>query len=753
MNVGVGDAHTESDHMQELGDAYQALLENRVSSCRPAIPFFSSVTGKAIARSDQLGPFYWRKNLESPVLFYSAVKMMMMAMKDPPDDKIFLEIGPHSALAGPLRQIFKAVATEGLPIYFPSLLRGKNCTESLLTTVGQLHLQCVPIEFTALTPSMRVLTNLPNYQWNHDTSYWSESRVSREWRLRKFPRHELLGSRIMEGNDMEPTWRNMLQLEDVPFLREHKIIDDIVFPCAGYVAMAGEAIRQVSGTGDFTLQRVVVKAALVLQEFKSSELMTSLRPIRLTDNSESMWYDFSILSYNGTSWIKHCVGQVRAGSEQAYQPEDVEKLARAVSAPAWYLAMKRAGLNYGPAFQGLSEISASPVHGTAVASLLDKDGLSESVYQLHPTAIDHCLQLFTVAMSKGLPRHLTKLCVPTNIEQLYIRRGGAQMRVKAVASSTPKGGIYGDVVVMADDEVVLHLKRGEFSPLEDEDTTTNSDTVAAAHLDWKPDIDFVPVESLIRPYRDVRDSTVKLERIALLCMLETLHRVSSIETEIEYLKKYRSWLEVQAARARKKEYDVLEEAHMLANLSQSERLTQIESASKEMETLVGADVSKVLLRIVEQCEAMFEGNSEPVEILLQDDGLKSIYDYQDLLDCRDYFALLGHSNPTIRILEIGAGTGGTTAGVLRDLRSRFGERTYSTYTYTDISPGFFVAAKDRFENYHNIEYKVLDISKDPIEQGFQSESYDFILASNVGPFLTFREQGLIRSPSGTSCDA
>lgn len=717
--------------MHDLGDAYQSLLENHVFSRQPAIPFFSSVTGKAIARSDQLGPSYWRDNLESPVLFYSAVKMMMTVMNDLSNDKLFLEIGPHSALAGPLRQIFKAITTEALPTYFPTLVRGKNCTESLLTTVGQLHLQSVPIDFVALTPSMRVLTNLPNYQWNHETSYWSESRVSREWRLRKFPRHELLGSRIMEGNDMEPTWRNMLRLEDVPFLREHKIIDDIVFPCAGYVAMAGEAIRQISGTGDFTLRRVVVKAALVMQESKSSELITSLRPVRLTDSSESIWYDFSILSYNGTSWIKHCVGQVRAGSEEAYKQRNVEKLPRIVSAPSWYLTMKRAGLNYGPAFQGLSEISASPIHGTAVASLLDTDWLSESAYQLHPTTIDHCLQLFTVAISKGMPRHLTRLCVPTNIEQLYIRRGGPQMRVKAVASPTPKGGIHGDLVVMADGEVVLHLKQGEFSPLEDEDPTINCDTIAAAQLDWKPDIDFVPVESVIRPYRNVRDSTVKLERIALLCMLETLHRVSSIETEIDYLKKYRSWLKVQAARARKRKYAVLEGAHILANLSQLERLSHIKSASKDMETLVGADVSKVLLRIVDHCEAMFEGNSEPVEILLQDDGLKSIYDYQDLLDCRDYFALLGHSNPTIKILEIGAGTGGTTAGLLRDLKSRFGERLYSTYTYTDISPGFFVTAKDRFKDYHNIEYKVLDISKDPIEQGFQSEFYDFILASNV----------------------
>jgi hypothetical protein len=51
--------------------------------------------------------------------------------------------------------------------------------------------------------------------------------------------------------------------------------------------------------------------------------------------------------------------------------------------------------------------------------------------------------------------------------------------------------------------------------------------------------------------------------------------------------------------------------------------------------------------------------------------------------------------------------------------------------YTDISSGFFLAAKERFKNYQGIDFKVLDISKDPVEQGFKSGSYDLIIAANV----------------------
>lgn len=56
---------------------------------------------------------------------------------------------------------------------------------------------------------------------------------------------------------------------------------------------------------------------------------------------------------------------------------------------------------------------------------------------------------------------------------------------------------------------------------------------------------------------------------------------------------------------------------------------------------------------------------------------------------------------------------------------------YGVYSYTDISAGFFIKAKDRFANYSNIEYSVLDIINDPAQQGFELGSYDIIIAANI----------------------
>ncbi|MCY3540624.1 MAG: SDR family NAD(P)-dependent oxidoreductase [Gammaproteobacteria bacterium] len=81
----------------------------------------------------------------------------------------------------------------------------------------------------------------------------------------------------------------------------------------------------------------------------------------------------------------------------------------------------------------------------------------------------------------------------------------------------------------------------------------------------------------------------------------------------------------------------------------------------------------------------------------------------------------------LRIVEVGAGTGSATASVLPELPDgRF------EYVYTDISAGFFAEAESRFGDAGGcIEYRPLDIEKDPVEQGFDAHGYDLIIASNV----------------------
>ncbi|MYA60939.1 MAG: SDR family NAD(P)-dependent oxidoreductase, partial [Chloroflexi bacterium] len=78
-------------------------------------------------------------------------------------------------------------------------------------------------------------------------------------------------------------------------------------------------------------------------------------------------------------------------------------------------------------------------------------------------------------------------------------------------------------------------------------------------------------------------------------------------------------------------------------------------------------------------------------------------------------------------IEVGAGTGSATASVLPELPAG-----QFDYVYTDISAGFFAEAEARFgDGDGSIDYRTLDIEKDPIAQGFDAHGYDLLIASNV----------------------
>jgi acyl transferase domain-containing protein len=190
------------------------------------------VTGKIIDSPNNFTASYWRRNLENPVLFHTAIRKVIKAEFQNP---VFLEIGPHSALAGPLRQIFQA---EDVPLtYISSLQRGKDDTESIYHAIGNLWSNNIAINFNTMNPTGSVLIDLPCYSWDHSIKYWDESRLSKEWRERKFLPHDTLGIRLAGTNQLEPTWRKILSLDEVGWVRDHQVGTDIVFPVGTFLLL------------------------------------------------------------------------------------------------------------------------------------------------------------------------------------------------------------------------------------------------------------------------------------------------------------------------------------------------------------------------------------------------------------------------------------------------------------------------------------------------------------------------------------
>lgn len=704
-----------SPHMAEIGASYHAFIKDL--SCQPPNKlFFSSVENGDLIENCNLNPKYWQKNLQSPVLFYSAVASLLDHKIS--DNMVFLEVGPHAALEGPLRQIQSESSNKSA--YMSALMRGQNDVEVFLATVGKLHSLGYPVDLTKVVPEGNALADLPRYPWDHTQSFWYESRLTKEWRHRKHPHHDLLGVRVAESTDFEVLFRNIFHLENAPWIRDHKIAEDIVFPFAGYAEMIGEAMFQTSESSEgIRMRRVIISTALVLKENHPIEIVTTLRRCRFTHTLDSEWWEFAICSYNGTTWTKHCHGEARSQLDDLKGCEENEVLARRVSSRRCYDAMARAGLNYGPSFQRLDDVRTHTTKCNATSQVTRRRS-DESYCRLHPSIIDASLQLLSVAATKGYVNTPGKMMVPTSIDDICIFRCNQDVHIRADAQFSPSGCILGfGECVTTGGKTVLRGSGIKLSCVDDSSVDRNLDGFSRAK--WAPHLDFLDVEPLIKPSADRSSYMRSLAELSHICMIYTKRVISNLETPLSHMKKYRTWLNHQISSSDIQHLDSLD------NESIQYRVRHVVS---DLSGTVCQGPAIGIQKIFENIEKIFIGEIDALDMLISDNTLVDLYALVDQCDESKFFENLIHTKPNLRVLEIGAGTGGSTSNILKFLTPG-NKRYYSKYTFTDISSGFFSAAKERFGMYSNIEYATLDISKDPFQQGFEDCQYDLIIATNV----------------------
>ncbi|KAE8356836.1 hypothetical protein BDV28DRAFT_41348 [Aspergillus coremiiformis] len=721
------DVAYHSHHMQESKQAYEALISPHLCHNDSMLPFYSSVISAQILEPRELDAAYWSQNLASPVMFRTAVQQILHGNTR---STLFLEVGPHSSLAGPLRQIFQEESSKENLSYVPTLRRGAGQWESLLATLGQMYAHGTAIGLSVIFTSGVVLNDLPPYSWKHGERYWNESRLVNHWRLRQEPHHELLGSRALESTSVEPSWRNILQLDQVPWLADHRIGKDIVFPCAAYVAMVGEAIRQITESTDYSVRNMFMRAVLNLETSDATELITTLRPTKLADNIDSVWYDFTISAFQKGTWKKHCIGQVRPGSDKEFEAKAVNPYPRSIRSEKWYSALEKRGLEYGPQFRGLEQISASPSSYQAAATLHDDEALYVSHYSLHPILIDESLQLLSVAVTHGIPRKMTRLAIPMAIGDLYIGSGRGKMSLD-VSCDTSGGSMQGNAMLVSDDRVVLSLRNGIFFSIQDPDLGKPKLPVAAT-IHWNPHIDFVPSEKQLPQLPSDLNVRRRITRLVGLFIVETYYQTRFSQPTTDHLRKWHAWIASYYHYMRDNIPALVPELRDICALSPTERDAAFEELDCPSLDGVSFPFYRICKRILGSIEKLLDGQQEPIDLLIEDGALREFYEQTALVGrWYDFAFLLGHSNPQLRVLEVGGGTGGDTLIALKGLTLENNNRLYSTYTFTDISPGFLLEAKERFRSHPSMEYATLDISRDPIEQGFQPESYDLIIASNV----------------------
>ena len=149
------------------------------------------------------------------------------------------------------------------------------------------------------------------------------------------------------------------------------------------------------------------------------------------------------------------------------------------------------------------------------------------------------------------------------------------------------------------------------------------------------------------------------------------------------------------------------------------------------------DELRTLHRCATHLAGVLRGTQDALQLLFPDGQLtEALQLYVESTYARTYNAALAQAlaaaiaalpvDARLRVLEIGAGTGGTTGYVLPMLPAERVE-----YTFTDLSPLFLEQAAQRFAAYPFMRRRLLNIERDPAAQGFEPGEFDIIIAANV----------------------
>jgi hypothetical protein len=273
----------------------------------------------------------------------------------------------------------------------------------------------------------------------------------------------------------------------------------------------------------------------------------------------------------------------------------------------------------------------------------------------------------------------------------------------------------------------------------DEGSPEDGDQKLCSNLVWAPDVDLLPEGCLLTPSSKpaaspIDESYAPRQQFFDMCIIETARQIADLEPASEHLRKYQHWMVTNSA-------TTLENLHSSVSSKDREFLEvpgdgwdKILAGLKWQidETMpLSKHFAELSLAILENCTEIVQGRCQPLGLLMENDGLSQLYNTGNSRNYEEFLRLLGHSQPDLQIIEIGAGTGATTARALQYLHPEGRVRQYSRYVFTDISSAFFQPAMERFKAHEAIEYAVLDINQPPVDQEIEPASFDLVIASNV----------------------
>lgn len=543
------------------------------------------------------------------------------------------------------------------------------------------------------------------------------------------------------------------------------------------IVMTVEAAQQMASDEDRVIAAYMIKEArflspVVIGESSQDSTETELHVLPMENGGEedAVWYETRIFTFRHNSWAecfhaKICVhyepkstDSVDGGREQRLAREKIQArvmqaaLACKESLPLesfYSFNRENIGLDFKSSFQNLTKLEWDG-HGTFsahvnIASASQHYRILDS--PVHPAVLDACVQPNLAKISRGLSRRVCPTMMAHSVQDMWIvarvwDRATDSVHMGSFAKDiNGKTGQFeasaygigddGSALFSVGKVVMAEVSRPDRAPAEQ----TGKSLYQIA---WKPRLSSLHGEALQKHLNaSGLDNPQETNMDRLMPEMEFLMRIAARKALRAVPLSGR-----QGASTHLQKYAALLEQHYATEEGQGDEddLT-VEELDRRLEECEAAEPDFQLFPLVARAlPSLLRGGTDPLELLFNSGAAEKFYNYLSRtisLDRRLYelIGLAAHEQPALRIIEVGAGTGAMTRAFmasLRDLEEKTGRECFYEFTYTDISPAFFEAARAEFAAFAGrISFKTLDLERDVGSQGFEVESYDMVIASNV----------------------
>jgi NADPH:quinone reductase-like Zn-dependent oxidoreductase/SAM-dependent methyltransferase/acyl carrier protein len=677
------------------------------------------------------------------------------------------------------------VATaRGQVAMLPSLRENKSDWQQMLSSLGELYVRGVEIDWVGFDRTyQRRKVILPTYPFQRER-YWVDlPKIAMHpfGTKRQASLPPLIDKMIRLPLHDETVFETEFSVERFPFLADHRVYETLVSPGACQLAMALSAAELTFGKEQsLCLTDVILPQALVIPEGAGGALTVQVVSTPVTANRSGPKHEFKLISFDPQAETveprSHATGYVVTPANSEQNDVDLAALQRrcdqALDIASLYAAAVQ--IELGPRFRWLAGLWQAKDGDEALAKLYVPDTVGTvTAHLLHPGLLDACFQVASMAgleegSGEANDTRTEKTMLPFAVGALQLLKParGHTWWCHARKIASHKWDIR---LLDEQAELIAAINGFEVRAASAEAVRRDDDWYGWLYqVQWQPRPyfgllpDYLPTPATIvrallssAPTLWTKYDGDKYQR--LLTALEELSieyvlaafakvgftfqagaqwRSSEMARQIGVIPSYRRLLERLLA--------MLAEVGILTQTKEAWRVVKVPRSVNPVASITtlqahlgntpeltllarsGEKLSEVLRGVQEPLELLFPAGDTSVASQLYTDSPAALM--MNSLVQQVVKNALGSlpKERGLRILEVGAGTGGTTAGLLPLLPA-----AQTDYLFTDIGPTFLRQAQARFADYSFVRYQPLDIEQRPTEQGFTRHQADLVIAANV----------------------